>query len=47
MRTKEEIREKIKELEQRLEETDPDYKHAIATTEGQKYILDWVLGSSQ
>lgn len=47
MRTKDEILEKIKELEQRLENIDPDYKYAVATTEGQKYVLDWVLGSSQ
>jgi hypothetical protein len=47
MRTEEEIQEKIKELDQRLKETDSDYKHVIATTEAQKYILDWVLGSSQ
>jgi len=47
MRTEDEIKEKIKELEQRLETLDPDYVHAVATTEGQKYILDWVLASSQ
>lgn len=47
MRSEDEIQEKIKELEKRLEDIDSDYKHAIATTEGQKYILDWVLGSSQ
>ena len=47
MRTEDEIQEKIKELEQRLKTLDPDYVHAVATTEGQKYILDWVLGSSQ
>ena len=43
MKTEEEIQEKIKELDQRLETLDPDYKHAVATTEGQKYILNWVL----
>ena len=46
MRTEEEIQEKIKEIEERLETLDPDYEHAVATTQGQKYILNWVLGSS-
>jgi hypothetical protein len=47
MKTREEILQKIKELDSRMDNLTPDYKYAIATTQGQKYILEWVLTSSE
>lgn len=44
MKTKFEIEEKHKELSQRMSQTSPGDMFQTASVDGQRYILEWVLG---
>lgn len=44
MKTEKEIKEKYDELNKRMEAVAPWDSFKIASTDGQRYILEWVLG---
>lgn len=44
MKTEDEIKEKYDELNKRMGAVAPWDSFNIATTDGQRYILEWVMG---
>lgn len=44
MKTQKEIEEKYDELNQRMAKMSPGDMFGIASSDGQRYILEWVLG---
>lgn len=47
MKTQEEIEKKYEELNQQMAKLDPGQYFEIASTDGQRYILEWVLGNHE
>lgn len=44
MKTQKEIEEKYEELNQRMAKMSPGDFFNVASTDGQRFILEWVLG---
>ena len=45
MKTQKEIEEKYEELNKRMSKMEPGDMFGVASTDGQRYILEWVLGN--
>jgi hypothetical protein len=44
MRSQEEIEKKYEELNKQMSSLDPGQFFEIASTDGQRYIIEWILG---
>lgn len=44
MKTEKEIQEKLEELDERMGKLSPGDMFGVASTDGQRYILQWILG---